>query len=366
MQFVRKGHQGYDARHFAGKVQLRARHVMALDQFLRMFDEREALYFLGAGASFPLVPMADKLGELVLQQMLALGHYPTTPVPLDLVAERIVGKPKQRLRQVDPLRDDLLLRAELAERISPSAVKAAAIGLLHRGKPDRCPQYEVFQLSTYPATFINFNNDGLADAFCTRHVVLNMHGTSLDPELRQAVGWNRMVVGLQTFPELYVPTVPGLLLPQPEPCDIANTAPYVGASRRIAHAKRIALIGYSFGGMDDQEAYRLLTRTVVRTRVPVIVVGPDVGDLVTRLREDTLGASVIGLVARWYALAEAIIASSMRRFHKSCDTSRLCSRCVAYLYEAILDERRWATSLTASYAMSQPTCFPRELERQLR
>jgi hypothetical protein len=329
-------------------MQLDGRHVMALDQFLRMFEEPDALYFLGAGASHPIVPMAAKLGELVLEQTLALGHYPTTPVPLDLVAERIVGQAKLRLRRVDHRNDDWILRAELAERISPGAVQAAAVGLLHPGKPDRCPQYEVFQLSTYPATLINFNNDGLADAFCTKHVVLTVHGTSLNPQRRQALDWDRLVDSLQMFSALRAPIVPGLLLPQLEPQGIVETTPYVDARRRIMRAKRIALIGYSFGGMDDQVAYRLLTWTVARTRVPIIVVGPDVGDLVMRLREDAPGAPVIGLVARWYALAEAIIASSLRRFHKSCDTGRLCSRCVAYVYEAILDESWWATSLIAS------------------
>ena len=329
---------------------------MALDQFLRMFEAPGAFYFLGAGASYPIVPMAAKLGELVLEQVLALGHYPTTPVPLDLVASRIVGQAKQQLRFVDPRNDDWVLRAELAERVSPGAVQAAAVGLLHPAKPDRCPQYEVFQLSTDPATFMNFNNDGLATAFCTKHIVLNAHGTSLDPPLRQALGWEQVINGLQMFPTLPAPTVPRLLLPQLEPKGIIDTAPYIDARRLIVHAKRIALIGYSFGGMDDQVAYRLLTRTVARTRVPIIVVGPDVGDLVMRLREDVLGAPVIGLVARWYELAEAILASSMRRFHKSCDTSRLCSRCVAYVYEAILDELRWATSLIPSRAMYRTAC----------
>jgi len=318
---------------------------MALDQLLRMFEEPNALYILGAGASYPLVPMAVKLGELVLDQMLVLGHYSTTPVPLDPATDRLVAQAKQRLHRVNPRDDGWLLRAELAERISSGAVQASTVALLHPGKPDRCAQYEVFQLSTYPATFMNFNNDGLADAFCTKHVVLNMHGTSLNPQLRQDLGWGQLIDTLQMFPALSAPNVPGLLLPQVEPEGIINTAPYVEARRRILHAKRIALIGYSFGGMDDRVAYRLLTRAVARTQAPIIVIGPDVRDLVMRLREDVPRVPVMGLVARWYELAEAIIASSTRRFHKSCDTGRLCGRCVTYAYEAILDQSRCATPL---------------------
>jgi hypothetical protein len=63
------------------------------------------------------------------------------------------------------------------------------------------------------------------------------------------------------------------------------------------------LIGYSFGGMDDHVAYRLLTQAVAHTRVPVIVVGPEVDDLVMRLRDDVNGATVLGLAAYWNVLA---------------------------------------------------------------
>lgn len=324
--------------------------TMALNQLLRMFEEPKALYILGAGASHPLVPMAVRLGELVLKQTLALGHYSTTPVPLDPVAMRIVEQAKQQLRRASPRDGDWLMRAELAERISPSAIRASAVAMLHPGKPDHCAQYEVFQLSAYPATFMNFNNDGLADAFCTKHVVLNMHGTSLNPQLRQALGWEQWVDTLQMFTELSAPNVSGLLLPQVEPDGIINTAPYVEARQRILNAKRIALIGYSFGGMDDRVAYQLLTRAVAYTQAPIIVIGPDVRDLVMRLREDVPGVRVEGLVARWYELAEAVMATSMRRFHKSCDTGRLCGRCVTYAYEAIVDESRWATSVIGRYA----------------
>jgi hypothetical protein len=318
---------------------------MALDQLLRMLEEPNALYILGAGASYPLVPMAAKLGEIVLDQTLALGHYSTTPVPLDPIADRIVGQAKRRLHWVNAREDGWLLRTELAERISPGAVQASAVALLHPGRPDRCAQYEVFQVSTYPATFMNFNNDGLADTFCPKHVVLNMHGTSLNPKQRQNLNWAQWIDILQMFPAISAPNVSGLLLPQVEPDGIINTAPYVEASQRILRAKRIALIGYSFGGMDDRVAYRLLTRAVARTQAPIVVIGPDVHDLVMRLREDVPRVPVMELVARWYELAEAIIASSTRRFHKSCDTDRLCGRCVTYAYEAILDQSGWARSL---------------------
>lgn len=318
------------------------RRFAALDPFLRMFEEPGACFFLGAGASAPIMPMAAQLGERVLDQVLALGHYPAAPVSLDPVAVRIVESAKTRHHQGTRYDDDHWLRLELIERLSGGAIQAAAIGLLHPDTPERCPQYEVFQWSLYPATMVNFNNDGLADAFCTpRHLVLNVHGTSLPPDRRRELGWDRLIDALQMFPALPGPTVPGLLLPQIEPADIVDTAPYRVARSRIVQARCIALIGYSFGSMDDRVAYRLLTQNVARTRAPVIVVGPNVEALAMQLRESVGGVAVAGLPVYWDTLAEAIIATSLQRFHKSCDLGRRCARCTAYAYEGILDRRQY-------------------------
>lgn len=308
-----------------------------LDQFLKTLEGFNSVYFLGAGASYPIMPMADPLGVLAIKQVLALGCFPVDRLILDPVAESIVGRAKQGLKLCSPWNDYLVIRAELSERISGSAVQAAAIGLLHSGTPAKCPQYEVLQCMARPATILNFNNDGLASTFCAKHVVLNMHGTSLNPQQRQVLGWSRYIDNLQMFPELQAPIIPGLLLPQSEPYDIIYSTPYLAARSFLSRAKRIALIGYSFGGMDDRVAYRLLIKTVERTRAPIVVVVPDVKNLVMRLREDVNGVMIVGLEMLWNVLTEAIITSSTRRLHKSCDMDRLCSRCIAYDYERILD-----------------------------
>jgi hypothetical protein len=278
--------------------------------------------------------MANALGELTLKNMLAMGHYPVNPIQLDPVAERILHDAKQNFQKHAPFDD---IGAELSERLSGAAVQAMAINLLHPGKPTRCPQYEVFQLSTNSATILNFNNDGLADAFCSKHVVLNMHGTSIDPQQRNALGWNQWIESLQMYPSIKALHIPGLLLPQPEPQRIIESLPFRIASRHIVQAKRVALIGYSFGAMDDAVSYRMLTKTVACTRAPIVIVGPDVNELVARLREDVQSANVKGLSAYWNVLAESIIVTATRRFHKSCSLQRRCSRCIAYAYCAIQD-----------------------------
>lgn len=156
-----------------------------LVELLNAFEGRGSFFFLGAGVSTPIVPMVGRLGELVLERALAASSFPVEPVQLDSIASRIVGEAKRELlRRLDSFDDVMRLRTELSERISPSAVHAIAIELLRPHTPSRCLQYEVFQLAKYSATILNFNTDAMANVLGAKHLVINVHGTSLSPKLR--------------------------------------------------------------------------------------------------------------------------------------------------------------------------------------
>lgn len=142
---------------------------------------------------------------------------------------------------------------------------------------------------------------------------------------------------MQEFPALPSPSVRGLLLPQVEPPSIGETAPYRRARWTIQAAKRIALIGYSFGAMDDLVAYSLLKEKLMQSETTTIVVMPDPYELAMRLKDDVRSSRVYGLAAYWDLLAPAIMIAADRRLHKSCDLTRHCSRCVAHTYYNLLD-----------------------------
>jgi hypothetical protein len=312
--------------------------ITALDHFLRAFDGPSSFFFLGAGVSHPIIPMAAQLGSIVLREALALGHYPTERVQLDPVAERIVGSARAAYAR-GAWDVDARLRLDLMHRIAAGAVKALAISHLNRGVPEGpCPQYEVFQRAAHSGTILNFNNDGLASALCTRHLVLNAHGSSLSPAVRGALGWETLADQLQMFPSLDAPSIPGLLLPQREPATIRGTAPFQAAFHKIRMARHVAVIGYSFGELDDHVAFDMLTATRLHAEAAVAVVGPNVAQLTAVIAETMKSNRVYGLTAYWRPLAMAVIAVEHQPYawHKSCNQWR-CPRCIDYAYNALLD-----------------------------
>ncbi len=314
-----------------------ATRTPSLQTLLSALEEPSSCFVLGAGASAPIVPTAAQLGAHVRKRLLATGTFPANPIPRDAISDRILGAAG---RASFDLSDDASIEEEFVARLSPAAVRAAAVELL-RPEASSCapPQYQVFGLSKHRLSLINFNNDGLADRYCGQHAVINVHGTSLSVEDRARVDWDGVIDVLQNYPELPGIKIPGLFLPQIEPEEIAMTSEYVAAQKLLEGARRLILVGYSFGDMDDRVAYDLIIRTISSRRVATVVVKPDATDLALQISEDSRSSTVAGLPAYWGKLASAIIASlGQQPRYKTCDHRRLCSRCVTYLYQAFLDE----------------------------
>ncbi len=308
-----------------------------LKYFLGIFQHPQILFILGAGASVPLVPVFSELSELVLNQAIKIGFYPVEQIPLDpdSPSARIVKSAKQKLQLIDPFNDALAIRAEFAERLSGGAIETITIKKLHPPHPTHCLQYEIFDLLRSSITILNYNNDGLAENFIRRHLVLSMHGTSLSPERRSQLDWDSLPWLLQQSQHSHAPKIPGLLLPQVEPPEIVETLNFQLASKILLNAKYIIIIGYSFGDKDDIKTYEMLKQTVCRTKAPVIFLGPGLEEAVDRLCWEINSRNVAGLPYKWNILAEAIVRTLTLRFHKSCDSRQLCARCVTQAYNAL-------------------------------
>jgi hypothetical protein len=225
----------------------------------------------------------------------------------------------------------------IAGHLSSAAVHVATIELLRPALSHVTPpQYGVFSLARSKLTLLNLNNDGLADAYCAQHRVLNLHGTSLSPAQREAIGWDRLLDALQVFPALKAPRVPGLVLPQKEPEALADTPMFTEARRLLKRSNRIAVAGYSFGAGDDWIVEEMVVEAMRSGSREALVASPDPSTLAARL-ENAGESTVRRLPVRWDALSEAISASIGRHFFKSCPTDRLCARCIGYLYGATYD-----------------------------
>ncbi len=318
-----------------------ATRTAPLQTLLSALEEPDSCFVLGAGASAPIVPLATQLGAHVRKRLLDIGSFPPSPIPRDAISDRILG-PVQT--SFDPNDDTFTIQEEIVARhLSPAAVRTATVAFLRPEVPIYAPpQYQVFGLSRYRHSLINFNNDGLADQYCGQHTVVNLHGTSLSANDRSHLEWDSLIDALQDFPELQGIEIPGLLLPQREPEEIAMTKEYRIARKLLQAARRVILVGYSFGDMDDWIAYDVITSAIRSRRFATVVAKPEAYDLAHRISDDSASSTVMALPVYWDKLTMAIIASVGEPRYKTCSHMRLCIRCVDYLYNAFLDGRRWA------------------------
>jgi|WetSurMetagenome_2_1015567.scaffolds.fasta_scaffold00222_29 hypothetical protein len=320
-----------------------ATRTTPLQVLLNALEEPGSCFVLGAGASAPIVPLAAQLSIQVKKRLLSIGSFPALPTPRDVISDRILGAPQTSRF---PLDDTFAIQEELAARhFSPAAVHAATVALLRPEMPLYAPpQYQVFGLSRHSHSFINFNNDGLADQYCSQHTVVNLHGTSLSADVRSRLNWESHIDTLQQFHELQGIEIPKLLLPQREPMEIAISKEYRIARNLLQAARKIIIVGYSFGEMDDWIAYNMITSAIRNRHLVTVVVKPDADELALRISEDSGRSTTMALPVYWDKLTMAILASVEKPKYKTCTHVRLCARCVDYLYNGVLDNSqvRWA------------------------
>jgi hypothetical protein len=259
-----------------------------------------------------------------------VGVYPAETLTRDAIAARIMGPPEQALD----------LETELAnEHLASGAIHAATVAILRpiflSAVP---PQYGVFALARAKLAMLNMNTDGLASTYCRQHAVVNLHGTSLSAEERVALGWERLIDTLQEHPNVRAPTIPGLVLPQAEPLELARSPSFARARALLAVASRLAIVGYSFGAGDDWIVSRMVINRMRAAPLALVVVSPDPVILATQL-SDQGKRDVVALSAYWGELAEAILLSVAANCFKSCVPGRLCARCVDYLYQGLLGQQ---------------------------
>lgn len=118
------------------------------------------------------------------------------------------------------------------------------------------------------------------------------------------------------------------------------TKEYRIARKLLQGARRVILAGYSFGNMDDWNAYEAITSAIRSRRLATVVAKPEAYDLALRISDDGASSTVVALSVYWDKLTMAIIASVGEPRYKTCHHMRLCIRCISYLYNAFLDRRR--------------------------
>jgi hypothetical protein len=311
----------------------------ALNRLIQIFERPNSLVMIGAGVSYPIVPLVTGLRAAIEHRALALGSFPAYRVEHDEISSRILGV---RPRICDPYDHNESLRNEiLFEHVTPSAVRAITVAALRPELPCSAPiQYTVFNRSRYRMVIVNFNNDGLASYYCGNHQLIHPHGTSLSPQDRKQHQWDSIIESAQELSIEPMLDAMGLVLPQREPKHLSTSRSYRDFERGLLNADMLAIIGYSFCEAGDWIAYNKVTSTISTRRIPSVIVSPDADELARQLESTSRSKNIEALSARWRELALAITSSDKLERFKTCSHSRLCRRCIAYAYEWNLDH--WA------------------------
>ncbi len=246
-----------------------------------------------------------------------------------MVSSRIIRDPEY---WKDPMRWELL------QRLPPNYVIGKLPELLAaRGAIPSC-NYEVFALAAAPSTIFNMNVDSLASRYHRVHRVLEPHGRSHLPEVFEQIGWGAYTKAILDFPDLPPPTIPGLVLPGPEPAEVLGRAEYRIAATLLPNSRYVSIIGYSFGAMDDAHTYAFLKARIPQAHCAVVVVSLDPYEMMCRLSEELQSANIHAIQASWQYLSRAILMPGNCRKHHRAPGGPFCVPCVWYQYETLVDK----------------------------
>ena len=304
--------------------------LAALSALSQSFAMPESFYVLGAGASVPHVPTTAQLSDLLAESFLARGAYQTERIARDVVSSRIIRDP---VYWKDPMRWELL------QRLPANYVIGKLPELLAARGATASSNYEVFALAAAPSTIFNMNVDSLASRYRKVHRILEPHGRSLSSEMFERIGWAAYTNAILDFPDLPPPTVPGLVLPGPEPAEVMSRSEYRAAAKILPCSKYVSIIGYSFGGMDDVHTYAFLTGRIPRAHEAVLVISPDPYEMMHRLSEGLKSTNVHAIPASWHYLTRAILKPGDCKKHHCALSGPFCVPCVWHEYETLVDRK---------------------------
>jgi len=262
-------------------------------------------YLLGAGASYGLVPVTQKMRSIIESDYHSVGVYPTTPSPRSPLFKRVIG-------EISP--DEQDIQKILLTHMPPAALDLLAQRALWVPSNGVVPsQYAVFEVVCSPATLCNFNLDGLASLHCGhRHSVIEMHGRIDRPWFERAN--YRELLEAAVIDEIPIPHLSPKLLPQPEPTDTTSHPNYTRAQQLFHLARAVIILGYSFGqrsdGFDDTQSFEFFVSLMRCHPRPVFVVSLTPHDLAEMLRDRLSSHHVYGISLRWELFSGAVLANA--------------------------------------------------------
>lgn len=297
-----------------------------LEQALR----NRSFYILGAGASANIIPLTNQQGAKIVKRHRDFGTYSASEVEIDTIAKRLLG---------DAYFSNDDMAQEIINRIPSGAIKAISYQLMTASNNLSSPeQYSVLNIAKYRSVIFNFNVDGLASRFCSKHLVINAHG-SLDPNVLHSKEWDELIEYYLLYSE-GEPRISNVLLPEKEPMGITNNSSYKLASKIYPYTNIVILIGYSFGmngsELDDWESYLYFIELFNKYNKPIVIISPYGAERIAYMLSEDLKRTNIHIIsAYWNYLASAILESRKMKFlFPHIKDTKIIS--IEYIYQAIL------------------------------
>ncbi|WP_041463909.1 hypothetical protein [Pelodictyon luteolum] len=278
--------------------------LRSLRGLLWAMSQTRTFYILGAGASYGLIPVTQDLRRNIESAFHSVGVYQSTPAAHGQLFERLFG---------DISKNEPDLRKLLLMHMPPSALDFLVQHTLSLSIDGIIPsQYAVFDVVGAPATFCNFNLDGLASKYCGhRHDVFEMHGR-VDSALVEKARFSDLLEATVVYGVRF-PHITPKLLPQVEPATITQQNVYSKAGVLFKYARAVVILGYSFGqrsgGFDDIHSFRYVVSLLKSNPLPVFVVSPTPDDLAELLRDTLSWRYVYAVALRWEFFSAAVLAN---------------------------------------------------------
>jgi hypothetical protein len=290
-----------------------------LDHLFSRLQRRRATYFVGAGASAPVVPFGEELDWKIIRGHILSGRFRPVISAENPATRRIIGRYSYLPglgphpvygREVRAGTDDNV--PALLKLLGAADARMRMIDELSQAKQSRrqLDGYRIFR-AFHPGLIMSFNVDGfVADVRGSEHWVVEVHG-SIATKLGEPNG-----IILDEPEHDDDPVLLGKLL------EIWRTFP-----------ECVVIIGYTFGRKDgyhdDWVSLNEFTRRYRQFRGDIFVVDPEPHSLREVLADNLASPNVYAVPAYWNILARAFIEKS---------SGRGAGQSLMYRHELILDK----------------------------
>lgn len=296
-------------------------HPAVTYEFLfNLFRAKPGIFVLGAGASSGLVPLGKEILKPAPVDFLRRGSFSVNPERQSLLTERSVNSflgidpvnlsrllyPERILRDPEDLYTASMHPRPLLQRLPDSVVQFRVRHEIAKSAfcRTKSSNYDIF-VHFAPSTILNFNLDGLAEAWCAqKHEVLAIHGT-----ISEGFGSPTAAQLIPLSYELPLHFDPdGTVLCVPESEDkLLNQRLARGLNRAFQHLSFVAIIGYTFGwngrDLDDIVSFRYFCEKVRSFNGPIFVLDPYPEMLAYLLSDNLKSNKVIPVPTYWNALS---------------------------------------------------------------